>query len=133
MEITFLDLNAVLQLHAEQIRLFGGDAALRDEGLLQSAIAQPQAAFGGQFLHEFPHGMAAAYLFHIAANHPFVDGNKRTAFASSLAFLKLNGFKLGAPHDESYQMVLSVAKGEMQKSAVAEFIQTHSRADSSHR
>ena len=97
---------------------FAADA----KGLLKSAIAMPQATFGGEWLHEFPNGMAAAYLFHIVSNHPFVDGNKRTGFAAALAFLHANSFELNSKEDESYQMVLAVAKSELSKEEVTHFI-----------
>ena len=74
----FLAVEDVLYLHTNQIDLYGGDHGVRDINLLDSAIAQPQAAFGGNHLHAFPFEMAAAYMFHIVQNHPFVDGNKRT-------------------------------------------------------
>ena len=74
----FLSLDEVLELHDDQISSFGGTPGLRDEGLLESALAQPQATFGGQFLHPTIAEQAAAYLYHIAMNHPFIDGNKRS-------------------------------------------------------
>ncbi|MEG4329587.1 Fic family protein, partial [Microcoleus sp. herbarium5] len=73
----FLFLDEVLELHDDQISSFGGTPGVRDEGLLESALAQPQATFGGQFLHSTISEQAAAYLYHIAMNHPFIDGNKR--------------------------------------------------------
>jgi death-on-curing protein len=69
--------------------------------------------------------MAAAYLFHVAANHPFIDGNKRAAFVCALAFLDLNGYRLDVDHATAYEMVLSVARGEMDKPAVVEFFRQH--------
>ena len=90
----FLSLDEVLELHADQISSFGGTPGVRDEGLLESALAQPQATFGGQFLHPTISEQAAAYLYHIAMNHPFIDGNKRTAFAVMDTFLRLNGCAL---------------------------------------
>jgi death-on-curing protein len=84
----------VLSIHARQIERFGGTPGVRDEGLLESALAQPQATFGGQFLHPTISEQAAAYLYHIAMNHPFIDGNKRTAFAVTDTFLRLNGCAL---------------------------------------
>ena len=76
----------VLTLHANQIELYGGQHGVRDMDLLNSAVAQPQAAFGGQILHAFPFEMAAVYLFHIVQNHPFLDGNKRTGAVAALVF-----------------------------------------------
>ncbi|WP_333202436.1 MULTISPECIES: type II toxin-antitoxin system death-on-curing family toxin [unclassified Microcoleus] len=84
----------VVNIHARQIERFGGTPGLRDEGLLESALAQPQATFGGQLLHPTIAEQAAAYLYHIAMNHPFIDGNKRSAFAVTDTFLRLNGCTL---------------------------------------
>jgi death-on-curing protein len=83
----FLDLEEVLDLHETSIARYGGDAAIRDPGLLKSAIAQPGAAVGGQFLHPDLPSMAAALLFSLVMNHPFVDGNKRTGAAAARVFL----------------------------------------------
>jgi death-on-curing protein len=74
----FLTVGDVLSLHSDQIRQFGGSEGLRDEGGLASAVAQASATYGGKYLHSGPFEMAAAYAFHIAANHPFLDGNERT-------------------------------------------------------
>jgi death on curing protein len=77
----FLALELVLELHRDQIESFGGSPGIRDQGLLESALAQPEATFGGEYLHSTIPDQAAAYLYHLALNHPFIDGNKRTAFA----------------------------------------------------
>ncbi len=90
-EPLFLTLAEVIEIHNDQIKRYGGSAAIRNIGLLQSAIAQPPASFSGQWLHGDIFMMAAAYAFHICGNHPFIDGNKRTALASALVFLRLNG------------------------------------------
>jgi death-on-curing protein len=104
----------VLSIHARQIERFGGTSGVRDEGLLESALAQPQATFGGQFLHPKISEQAAAYLYHIAMNHPFIDGNKRTAFAAD-TFLRLNGWTLNLTDDRAYDLVMQVAQGTMTK------------------
>ena len=111
----FLSLDEVLELHADQISSFGGTPGVRDEGLLESALAQPQATFGGQFLHPTISEQAAAYLYHIAMNHPFIDGNKRTAFAVMDTFLRLNGCALNLKDDRAYDLVMRVAGGTMTK------------------
>lgn len=85
----FLTVEDVLALHLDQIRLFGGTEGTRDRGALESAVATPQASFGGNFLHEDLFEMAAAYAFHIAENQPFLDGNKRTALNAAIVFLGL--------------------------------------------
>ena len=89
-DIVFLDVDDIIELHASQLELFGGGAGLRDQGLLESAVAQPQASFGGHLAHDGLFAMAAAYLFHLVSNHPFVDGNKRIGLIAALVFLDLN-------------------------------------------
>jgi death-on-curing protein len=93
----FLHLEDVLALHARSIELFGGSLGVRDIGLLQSALAVPEASCAGELLHPTIHEMAAAYLFHLCKNHPFLDGNKRAATAAALVFLEINGWSLDAP------------------------------------
>ncbi len=123
----FLSVDDVLYLHAAQIGLYGGHGGVRDMGLLESAVAQPRAEFGGEQSHEFPFGMAAAYLFHIVRNHPFLDGNKRTGLVAALVFLDLNGVELKAPSGSLYDMTLAVAAGRAGKPEVAEFLRAHAR------
>ncbi len=123
--IDFLELEDVLTLHADQINLYGGEHGVRDLGLLESAIAQPRAAFGGQVLHEFPFEMAAAYLFHTVQNHPFIDGNKRTGAVAALVFLDLNDIGINAPKGALYDITLSVATGAAGKDRIAEFFRSH--------
>ncbi len=111
----FVSKSMVLSIHARQIERFGGTPGVRDEGLLESDLAQPQATFGGQFLHPTISEQAAAYLYHIAMNHPFIDGNKRTAFAVMDTFLRLNGCALNLTDDRAYDLVMRVARGTMTK------------------
>jgi death-on-curing protein len=125
LSITFLTLDEVLALHADQIERYGGRPGVRDVALLQAALAVPAATFGGVFLHGTVDEMAAAYLFHMARNHPFVDGNKRTALMAMLAFLGLNGFRLVAPANEVFDVVAGIAGGRTSKAEAAVFIQKH--------
>ncbi|MBD1827724.1 type II toxin-antitoxin system death-on-curing family toxin [Microcoleus sp. FACHB-61] len=111
----FVSKSMVLSIHARQIERFGGTPGVRDEGLLESALAQPQATFGGQFLHPTISEQAAAYLYHIAMNHPFIDDNKRTAFAVTDTFLRLNACTLNLTDDGVYDLVMLVAGGMMTK------------------
>jgi death-on-curing protein len=120
-EPTFLTLDEVLAIHADQIRLYGGASGIRDLPPLSSGIAMPETTFDGEYLHGNEFEMAAAYLFHIARNHPFLDGNKRTALMSALVFLGLNGQRLVAEPDSLYELVDGVATGEVDKSGVAVF------------
>lgn len=84
MSIDFLDVDDVLAIHAIQIADHGGSIEIRHMGLLKSAVAQPSMTFGGEFLHGGLFAMAAAYLFHIVMNHPFIDGNKRTGLDAAM-------------------------------------------------
>src|SRR5688500_12616354 len=108
MNPTFLTLPEALELHEESIHRYGGAHGVRDLGLLQSALAQPAATFGGQFLHPDLPSMAAAVLFHIVQNHPFVDGNKRTGAAAARVFLLMNGARFDPPAKDFEEMVLAV-------------------------
>lgn len=119
----FLRIDEVLALHQEQIRLFGGARGIRDLRLLESAVGTPAASFDGTLLHDTLFEMAAAYLYSICRNHPFVDGNKRTAVASALTFLALNGVEIVADEDEFYELVIGVAEGRTSKSAIALFLE----------
>jgi death-on-curing protein len=121
----FLTLDEVLALHADQIDRYGGAHGVRDLGLLESAVAAPRATFGGKLLHATLPEIAAAYLFHLAQNHPFLDGNKRVALAAAIAFLGLNGLWLEAEPDELAETVLAVARGTLTKAGLAEYVRLH--------
>jgi len=122
-KVLFLTLGEVLSIHEEQIRLFGGPSGLRDSGLLQSAMGNVEATFGGAFLHGSLFEMAAAYLYGICRNHPFLDGNKRTAAAAALIFLDMNRIEVDADEEEFYRIVIGVAEGRVSKASVAVFLQ----------
>lgn len=127
MEPVFLDLAEVLEIHRDQIQRYGGDPGIRDLDLLQSSVAMPAAGFGGQYLHGDLFEMAAAYLFHIVQNHPFVDGNKRTGAVAALVFLELNGVDLNVVEDAFEKIVRSVAEGQAGKADVARFFRKQAR------
>ncbi len=115
----FPNRDEVLLLHADQIATFGGTAGVRDQGLLDSALAQPQATFGGKLLHPTLADQAAAYLYHLSRNHPFIDGNKRTAFGVMDAFIEVNGYRLTLTDDEAYELTMQVTQGQMSKTDLA--------------
>ncbi len=123
----FLTLDEVLALHADQIDRYGGSPGLRDVELLESALAAPRATFGGGYLHTTLPEMAAAYLFHIVRNHPFVDGNKRAGLAAAIAFLGLNDLWLEADAGAVADLVVAVADGRMGKPEVAVFVKGHAQ------
>ena len=125
MEIEFLTLEDVLSLHDELIQRYGGSPGLRDAGLLEAALGMPQAGFGGQYFHEFPHEMGAAYLFHLVRNHPFIDGNKRIALACAILFFKINRVSYSITEKEAVDLTLSAASGQLDKGAVTEFFRRH--------
>ena len=127
MNPTFLTLDEVLALHADQISRYGGDTGVRDLTLLQSAVAMPQARFGGEWLHPSLAEMAAAYLFHLVRNHPFIDGNKRAGLICAIAFLGLNDAEVVATGNDLLEMVLGVAEGRTDKAQVAVFLQANTR------
>ena len=118
----FLTLDEVLAIHSDQVRQYGGSGGIRDVGLLSSALAMPRASFGGQYLHPSLHEMAAACLFHLIQNHPFIDGNERIGLAATIAFLGLNDVWLESPSEELLEMVLKVARGEIGKPEIAVFL-----------
>ena len=122
MRSAFVTLDEVLSLHADQIMRYGGSALVRDLGLLESALAMPGATFGRELLHPTLNEQAAAYLFYLAKNHPFADGNKRTGLIAMLVFLELNGRQLNAPDEELADLVIGVASGRVSKADVAVFV-----------
>jgi len=121
----FLQIEDVLLLHSDQVDLYGGGHGVRDTGLLESALAQPPATFGGGFLLQDLFEMAAAYLFHIVQNHPFIDGNKRTGLVAALVFLDLNEIEIDAPKGGLYDLTLSVACGQTGKAQIASYFRAH--------
>jgi death-on-curing protein len=123
----FLALDEILALHSDQIRRYGGRPGIRDVGLLSSAIAMPAATYRGEYLHQGLPEMAAAYLFHICRNHPFIDGNKRASLAAALTFLWLNRMSVKASEDELTDLVMGVAAGTIGKPEVAVFLKQRAR------
>lgn len=124
---TFLTLDEVIEIHRDMIERYGGSAGIRDVGLLESAVAMPQAGMGDQYFHTTVFEMAAAYLFHIVQNHPFVDGNKRVGAMAAFVFLKLNGLTVTAGESEFERVVRQVAEGQMKKDQIAEFFEKNSK------
>lgn len=125
MNPTFLSFDEVLALQAEQISLFGGLHGVRDLGLLQSALGMAEATFGDAYLHGTLHEMAAAYLFHLVKNHPFLDGNKRIGLKVALVFLRLNQVRVAADEDSLVALVVGVADGTVTKAQVGVYLELH--------
>lgn len=118
----FLTLAEVVEIHSDQIERYGGRRGIRDIHLLQSALAQPEASFGGEWLHEDLFEMAAAYAFHLSQNHPFFDGNKRTALASALVFLEMSGVNIHDPPQRLLDTMLKISTGRLDKKGFAEIL-----------
>ena len=128
MGITFLHLDEILHIHEDQVQRYGGDGGIRDTAALLSAVAMPQATYDQTHLHHDLFEMAAAYLFHIVQNHPFVDGNKRTGTVAAIVFLGMNDVEIDVDPDELADCVFAVARGEIDKLAVATFLRRHAVA-----
>lgn len=126
-DVVFLTSEDVLRMQRHLVDVYGGEDGVRDLGLLKSAVAMPKAMFDGKLLHKDVFEMAAAYLFHIVKNHPFVDGNKRAGALSAFAFLRLNGYDLTVAPDEFSETVLAVAEGQLDKPGIADFLRRCSK------
>jgi death on curing protein len=122
--ITYISFEFVLSLHDQLIEEYGGAKGILNEGLLHSALEMPKARFNGRDLHRTIYDKTAAYLFHLIKNHPFIDGNKRTASMTALVFYATN-FKggFGIFDDEYQDLILSVAQGNAKKKEIAKFFQ----------
>ncbi len=123
----FLGIDRVLRLHRSLITHYGGTDGIRDVSLLHSAVSQPEASSGGSFLHAFPFEIAAAYLFHIVQNHPFLDGNKRTGAAAAVVFLEMNDISLVGDEEGLVDITMHAATGQASKRDIAEFFRVRIR------
>jgi death-on-curing protein len=124
----FLSKEQVLAFHNQQLELFGGQAGVGDMSLLESALFQPLNIWlyqQGADLFD----LASAYAFHLAKNHPFHDGNKRTAFQACLAFLAGNGIIVDAEDLEIYDHVIKLTTSTISKTEFAEYLRTHSKSE----
>lgn len=122
MDPAFLELGEILLIHRDQLERYGGSAGVRDVAILQSATAMPRAGIADRYLHENIFEMAAAYLYYIVRDHPFVDGNKRTGAVAALVFLVMNDIDILVDEDGLETMVRSVAEGTTTKADVATFL-----------
>jgi len=110
-----LTVEIVREIHAEAIARFGGSDGVRDMALLESAVAAPQASFGGRSVYADLTEVAAAYLFYLCRNHPFIDGNKRAALGACLVFLRLNGMTPPADGPDWEKLTLDVASSQLDR------------------
>jgi death-on-curing protein len=129
MTVEHLTLSDILRIHQDQLARYGGLDGVRDPGLLESSLAQPRATFDGQPLHPSLTAMAAAYLFHLVKNHPFLDGNKRTGAVAARVFLGINGHVFDPPAPEYEGIVRKVAGCSARKEEIASFIQKFCRSN----
>jgi death-on-curing family protein len=120
-------MSEILLIYEDQIRRYGGSYGIRDIALLSSALALPEATYEGKYLHRSIPEMACAYAYHISENHPFIDGNKRTALASALVFLDINRYELTSSEEQVYETMMLVAKGELKKEQLNAFFMKYAK------
>ncbi len=125
-EPVWLPKSFILRVHDRQLQLHGGASGLRDEGLLESALARPLNTFG--YGEANLHVLAALYVAGIIQNHPFIDGNKRTGFVAGLTFLRANGFALTASLAERLAFTVMLAAGEIGVEAYGDWLRDKSQA-----
>ena len=123
----FLSSEEVLTLHATAIAMYGGAHGVLGDGKLDASLAVARQGFDGQYAHEFPFGMAAAYGFHLAMNHPFRDGNKRAAFAAMVAFLHMNGWSFEIRDEDAAQIMIDLIEQRHDKPWLAGILEGASR------
>ena len=122
----FLSVAEVWAIHDDQIERYGGKLGCRDVAGLASAVAMPQSGYGDEYFHQDLFAMAAAYVYHIVASHPFVDGNKRTGMVVADTSTQLNGYEIPASAEDAFEaVVLAVARGDIGKPEVAGFLRQH--------
>lgn len=122
----YLTVAQVLFIHDRMVKLFGGSHGVRDLGLVESAVARPQSSFGGEDLYPDIFSKAAALLQSLLKNHPFVDGNKRTAISSAGIFLKKNGWKLKNKHKEEVEFAVKVDNQNLSLEEIASWLEKNS-------
>jgi len=126
-EPLFLSLGEVIEIHHDQIKRYGGHPGIRDLGMLKSACAMPFATFDGNYLHADIYEMAAAYLFYIVRDHPFIDGNKRTGAVAAIVFLAINGIDFNGDGDDLEKIINLAAEGKTDKATIAAFFRDNAR------
>ncbi len=128
MAIRFLTYDEAMEIYRASAAVFGGDYGIRDQAMLESALAQPEAGGPGGYYHRDIFEMAAAYLYHISENQALIDGNKRVGVLLALVFLELNGYEFTVSSEEFTRTVLAMADGRLNKADIAEFIRKHSKS-----
>jgi death on curing protein len=125
--IKFLRKATILTFHQDQFERYGGKEGIRDEKLLESAMAQPEASLEGEYVHQDLFHMAAAYGFHICQNHPFYDGNKRTALIAMYTFLYVNGYQIVADKKSLFAVMMDLANGKVSKDELRDYLKKNSK------
>lgn len=123
-----ITIEQVLRLHEKSIEVYGGAHGIRDNGLLESAVARPYQTFDGADLYTDIFRKAAAIMESIIVNHPFIDGNKRTGFLTMFAMLRLNNYKLSATETEAYDVSIKVSTGKIEFEDLVSWIKQYSEA-----
>ena len=121
-DIIFIPKQIILYFHEQLIQIYGGSTGIRDEKLLDSALEQVKATFDGSYLHDSIFKMAAAYGFHLCKNHPFIDGNKRTALVAMDTFLQRNGWEITASEEEAYKIMMALSASEVSKEELVKWL-----------
>ncbi|ABR49493.1 death-on-curing family protein [Alkaliphilus metalliredigens QYMF] len=120
--IVFIPKDIILYSHDQLIQLYGGSSGIRDIKLLESALEQPKATFGGTYLHDTIFKMAATYGFHLCNNHPFIDGNKRISLVAMDIFLQRNGYEIVATEKETYKTIMQLSTGNLSKEQLTSWL-----------
>lgn len=123
--ITFIPKELIIYFYDQLVQNYGGAYGIRDEKLLDSALEQPKATYGGNYLHDTLMKMAAAYGYHLCNNHPFVDGNKRIALIAMDVFLQRNGFEIVATEKEAYQIMILLSSGRLSKNNLVTWLENN--------
>jgi death on curing protein len=121
-KIVFIPKEVILFSHDQLIQRYGGSTGIRDMKLLESALEQPKATFGGTYLHDTIFKMAAAYGYHLCNNHPFIDGNKRISLVAMDIFLQQNGYEIVATEKETYKVIMRLSTGNLSKEQLTSWL-----------
>lgn len=124
MDILFLTIAEVMEIHRDQVDNYGGHPGIRDNNLLCSAVSGPEASYAGRYLNTDLFEMAAAYIYYICQDHPFIDGNKRTGLTSGLVFLELNGITISDEKGLLYEAITELAAGKIGKNNIADLLRS---------
>lgn len=126
--IKFLKKDTILTFHQDQLEHYGGKRGIRDEELLESALAQPQASIGGDYVHQDLFHMASAYGFYLCQNHPFYNGNKGTALIAMYTFLYVNGFQIFTDKKSLFAIMIDLVQGDVSKDELRDYLKQNSKS-----